>query len=86
MEVQRTDGDQHTTRTQRQEQPVEYVVPEQTILIENPVAITEDANGAAKGFLDFDYSGGVMAFRFFGSAKYAHTFSSGAGMNCSRCK
>ena len=38
---------------QRQGQPVEYVVPEQTILIENPVAITEDANGAAKGFLDF---------------------------------
>ena len=38
---------------QRQGQPFEYVVPEQTILIENPVAITEDANGAAKGFLDF---------------------------------
>ena len=38
---------------QRQGQPVEYVVPEQTILIENPVAITEDANSAAKGFLDF---------------------------------
>ena len=38
---------------QRQGQPIEYVVPEQTILIENPVAITEDANGAAKGFLDF---------------------------------
>ena len=33
---------------QRQGQPVEYVVPEQTILIENPVAITEDANGAAR--------------------------------------
>ena len=38
---------------QRQGQPLEYVVPEQTILIENPVAITEDANGAAKGFLNF---------------------------------
>ena len=38
---------------QRQGQPLEYVVPDQTILIENPVAITEDANGAAKGFLDF---------------------------------
>jgi sulfate/thiosulfate transport system substrate-binding protein len=38
---------------QRQGQPLEYVVPEQTILIENPVAVTEDANGAAKGFLDF---------------------------------
>ena len=38
---------------QRQGQPLEYVVPDQTILIENPAAITEDANGAAKGFLDF---------------------------------
>jgi len=37
----------------RQGQPLEYVVPDQTILIENPAAITEDANGAAKGFLDF---------------------------------
>ena len=38
---------------ERQGQPLEYVVPDQTILIENPAAITEDANGAAKGFLDF---------------------------------
>jgi len=38
---------------QREGQPLDYVVPDQTILIENPVAITEDANGAAKGFLDF---------------------------------
>jgi sulfate/thiosulfate transport system substrate-binding protein len=38
---------------QREGQPLEYVVPDQTILIENPAAVTEDANGAAKGFLDF---------------------------------
>ena len=38
---------------QRQGQSLEYVVPEQTILIENPVAVTEDASGAAQGFLDF---------------------------------
>ena len=38
---------------QRQGQPLEYVVPDQTILIENPAAVTEDANDAAKGFLDF---------------------------------
>jgi sulfate/thiosulfate transport system substrate-binding protein len=38
---------------QRQGQPLEYVVPEQTILIENPVAVTEDASDAAQGFLDF---------------------------------
>jgi sulfate/thiosulfate transport system substrate-binding protein len=38
---------------QRQGQPVEYVVPDQTILIENPVAVTADASEAAPGFLDF---------------------------------
>jgi sulfate transport system substrate-binding protein len=37
----------------RQGEPVEYVVPEQTILIENPVAITEEASPAAQGFRDF---------------------------------
>jgi sulfate/thiosulfate transport system substrate-binding protein len=34
-------------------QPVDYVVPDQTILIENPVAVTEDASAAAPGFVDF---------------------------------
>jgi sulfate transport system substrate-binding protein len=38
---------------QRQGQPIEYVVPDETILIENPVAVTEDASGAAQGFLEF---------------------------------
>ena len=38
---------------QRQGQPFEYVVPDQTILIENPVAVTKDASSAAKGFVDF---------------------------------
>ena len=38
---------------QRQGQAIEYVVPEQTILIENPVAVTEDASEAAPGFLEF---------------------------------
>ena len=38
---------------QRQGQSLEYVVPDQTILIENPVAVTEDASDAAQGFLDF---------------------------------
>jgi sulfate transport system substrate-binding protein len=37
----------------RQGQSLEYVVPDQTILIENPVAVTEDASEAAQGFLDF---------------------------------
>ena len=38
---------------QRQGQPIEYVVPDETILIENPVAVTEDASGPAQGFLAF---------------------------------
>ena len=38
---------------QRQGQAVEYVVPDETILIENPVAATTDASDAGKGFVDF---------------------------------
>jgi sulfate transport system substrate-binding protein len=38
---------------QRQGQAVEYVVPDETILIENPVALTAGASKAAEGFVDF---------------------------------
>ena len=38
---------------QRQGQPFDYVVPDQTILIENPVAATKDATAAGKGFVEF---------------------------------
>ena len=31
----------------------DYVVPDETLLIENPAAVTTKANKAAKGFLDF---------------------------------
>ncbi len=37
----------------RQGQPIDYVVPDQTILIENPVAATEDASEAGQGFVEF---------------------------------
>jgi sulfate/thiosulfate-binding protein len=37
----------------RQGQPFDYVVPDQTILIENPVAATKDASEAGKRFADF---------------------------------
>ena len=37
----------------RQGQPFEYVVPDQTILIENPVAATKDSSAAGKAFVDF---------------------------------
>jgi sulfate/thiosulfate transport system substrate-binding protein len=41
---------------ERQGQPFEYVVPDQTILIENPVAAAKDASAAGKAFVDFLFS------------------------------
>ena len=38
---------------ERQGQPFDYVVPDETILIENPAAVTKDASEAAKGFAAF---------------------------------
>ena len=34
-------------------QPLEYVIPDQTILIENPVAVTKDAPEQAQAFVDY---------------------------------
>ena len=36
--------------------PVDYIVPNDTLLIQNPAAVTTDANAAAKDFLDFQLS------------------------------
>ena len=47
---------------------VDYVVPQQTILIENPVAVTKDAPEQAKAFLDYLRS--PEAQRVFGKAGY----------------
>jgi sulfate transport system substrate-binding protein len=38
---------------QREGEDVDYVVPDQTILIENPLAVTKDAPPAAKVFVDY---------------------------------
>jgi sulfate/thiosulfate-binding protein len=38
---------------QREGEDVDYIVPEQTILIENPIAVTKDAPPAAQAFVDF---------------------------------
>jgi sulfate/thiosulfate transport system substrate-binding protein len=38
---------------QQKGEHVDYVIPDQTILIENPIAITKDAPAAAKAFLEF---------------------------------
>ena len=53
---------------ERQGQPVEHVVPDQTILIENPVAATKDASAAGKGFVEFLWSD--EAQRIFGDEGY----------------
>jgi sulfate/thiosulfate transport system substrate-binding protein len=38
---------------QQKGENVDYVIPDQTILIENPVAVTTDAPDSAKAFVDF---------------------------------
>jgi sulfate/thiosulfate transport system substrate-binding protein len=53
---------------QRQGQGIDYVVPDETILIENPVAVTTDASGAAQGFLDFLWTN--EAQKVFGDEGY----------------
>jgi sulfate/thiosulfate-binding protein len=47
---------------------LDYVVPQQTILIENPVAVTKDAPDQAAAFLDYIRS--EEAQRVFGKAGY----------------
>jgi sulfate/thiosulfate transport system substrate-binding protein len=49
-------------------QPIEYVVPDQTILIENPVAVTSTNKQSAKAFVDFLYT--PEAQRIFGEKGY----------------
>ena len=41
---------------QRKDQPVDYVIPDQTIKIENPIAVTSKAPAAARSFLDYALS------------------------------
>jgi sulfate transport system substrate-binding protein len=38
---------------QQAKQEVDYVIPDQTISIENPIAVTKKSNGQAKAFVDF---------------------------------
>jgi len=53
---------------QEKGEDLDYVVPDQTILIENPVAMTKDAPEQATAFLDFIRS--EEAQRVFGKAGY----------------
>jgi sulfate transport system substrate-binding protein len=41
---------------QKKGQDIDYVVPEQTLLIENPIAVTTDAPAAAQRFVDYALS------------------------------
>jgi sulfate transport system substrate-binding protein len=53
---------------QEKGEDLDYVIPEQTILIENPVAVTEGASSAAGEFLAYIRS--EEAQRVFGKAGY----------------
>ncbi|HEX2496784.1 MAG TPA: sulfate ABC transporter substrate-binding protein [Gaiellaceae bacterium] len=53
---------------QEKGEDLDYVVPDQTILIENPVAVTKDAPEQAAGFLDYIRS--EEAQRVFAEAGY----------------
>jgi sulfate/thiosulfate-binding protein len=53
---------------QEKGEDLDFVVPDQTILIENPVAVTKDAPDQAAAFLD--YIRGEDAQRVFGEAGY----------------
>jgi sulfate/thiosulfate-binding protein len=50
-------------QAQQEDIEVDYVTPDSTILIENPIAVTNDASDAAQAFVDFLYSDeGQQAF------------------------
>ena len=53
---------------QQKGEELDYIVPQQTILIENPVAVTTDAPEQAAAFLDYIRS--PVAQRVFGKAGY----------------
>jgi sulfate transport system substrate-binding protein len=53
---------------QNADQPIEYVVPDQTILIENPAAVTVDAPPSAAAWLEYVQS--PDAQRVFGEKGY----------------
>jgi sulfate transport system substrate-binding protein len=53
---------------QQKGEDVDYVIPEQTILIQNPIAVTKDAKKGAKEFVDFARS--TEAQKIFASKGY----------------
>jgi sulfate transport system substrate-binding protein len=61
---------------------LDYVTPDSTILIENPVAVTKDAPDAAQKFLDFLYTD--QAQQDFADAGYRPVVKSVADKNASK--
>jgi sulfate/thiosulfate-binding protein len=53
---------------QEKNQPVQFVIPKATILIENPLALTKDASPAAKAFYDYLFT--APAQRLFAQTGY----------------
>jgi sulfate transport system substrate-binding protein len=53
---------------QQKNQPVQFVIPKATILIENPLAVTKDASSSAKAFYNFLYT--PTAQRLFAQTGY----------------
>ncbi|HEX5909253.1 MAG TPA: sulfate ABC transporter substrate-binding protein [Thermoleophilaceae bacterium] len=47
---------EYTTAVKKGEKDLELVVPEDTLLIQNPIAVTKDAKPAAKKFVDYTLS------------------------------
>jgi ABC-type sulfate transport system substrate-binding protein len=52
----------------------DYVIPDQTILIENPIAVTKDASPKAKAFVDFVHT--PAAQKIFADAGYRPVLAS----------
>jgi sulfate/thiosulfate-binding protein len=53
---------------QQKKQPVQFVIPKATILIENPLAVTKDASASAKAFYDYLFT--PPAQRLFAQTGY----------------
>ena len=60
---------------------LEYVIPDSTILIENPIAVTKDAPDAAKKFVDYLYTDAAQ--QKFADAGYRPVVKSVAARNAS---
>lgn len=55
---------------QREGEDLEYVIPDQTILIENPIAVTSDSRNAEQAHAFVDFLRSAEAQRIFGETGY----------------